>query len=163
MRIALSCAFAVGILFLLGVPIWAEPDVFMRTVSFALTGRDDADPKVIGARTNCVFAINNDLFRLNNVHTDRIIIQGWHRQRPWGLEQWVTVRLHGDDVVFEETIEPPKDDGSELVRQMRESSPELFKSHHYTYVEYELHLMTNDQDRVKKAWQYIYGNGCTGK
>jgi hypothetical protein len=22
-----------------------------------------------------------------------------------GLEQWVTVRLHGDDVVFEETIE----------------------------------------------------------
>ena len=57
MRIALSCAFAVGILFLLGVPIWAEPDVFMRTVSFALTGRDDADPKVIGARTNCVFAV----------------------------------------------------------------------------------------------------------
>jgi hypothetical protein len=33
----------------------------------------------------------------------------------------------------------------------------------YTYVEYELHLMTNDEDRVKKAWQYIYGNGCTGK
>jgi len=71
--------------------------------------------------------------------------------------------LHGDDVVFEDTIEPPKDDGSELVRQMRKSSPELFKSHHYTYVEYEFHLMTNDEDRVKKAWQYIYGNGCTGK
>ena len=132
----------------------------MRAVSFALTG-DDADPKVIGDRTNCVFAI--DLFRLNNVQTDRITIQGWHRQRAWGPEQWVTVRLHGDDVVFEETIEPPKDDGSELVRQMRESSPELFKSHHYTYVEYELHLMTTDQDRVKRAWQYIYGNGCTGK
>ena len=118
-------------MFLLGAPIWAEPDVFMRAVSFALTGRDDADPKVIGARTNCVFAINNDLFRLNNVHTDRLTIQGWHRQRAWGLEQWVTVRLHGDDVLFEETIEPPKDDGSELMRQMRESSPELFKSHHY--------------------------------
>jgi len=71
--------------------------------------------------------------------------------------------LHGDDVVFEETIEPPKDDGSELVRQMRDSSPELFKSHHYTHVEYELHLMTNDEGRVKTAWQYIYGNGCTGK
>jgi hypothetical protein len=38
---------------------------------------------------------------------------------------------------------------------MRESSPELFKSHHYTYVKYELNLMTNDED--------IYGNGCTGK
>jgi len=33
----------------------------------------------------------------------------------------------------------------------------------YTYVEYELHLMTNDEGRVKTAWQYIYGNGCTGK
>jgi hypothetical protein len=66
-RIALSCAFAVGILFLLGVPIWAEPDVFMRAVSFALTGGDDADPKVIGDRTNCVFAIHNDLFRLNTM------------------------------------------------------------------------------------------------
>ena len=162
-RSALSCAFAGGILFLLGASVWAEPDVFMRAVSFALTGRDDADPQVIGDRTNCVFAIHNDLFRLNNVHTDRITIQGWHRQRPWGLEEWVAVRLYGDDVIFEETTEPPKDDGSELVRQMRELSPELFKSHHYTYVEYELHLMTNDQDRVKKAWQYIYGNGCTGK
>ena len=33
----------------------------------------------------------------------------------------------------------------------------------YTYIEYELHLMTNDEGRVKTAWQYIYGNGCTGK
>jgi hypothetical protein len=74
-------------LFLLGAPIWAEPDVFMHAVSFALTGRKDADPKVIGNRTHCVFAIDNDLFRLNNVRTDRIAIQGWHRQRPLGLEQ----------------------------------------------------------------------------
>jgi hypothetical protein len=63
-------------LFLLGAPGWAEPDVFMRAVSFALTGHDDADPKVIGDRANCVFAIGNDLFRLNNVQTDRIKIQG---------------------------------------------------------------------------------------
>jgi hypothetical protein len=27
-------------------------DVFMRAVGFALTGRDDADPKVIGAARN---------------------------------------------------------------------------------------------------------------
>jgi hypothetical protein len=162
-RRALSCAVAGGILFLVGAPVWAEPDVLMRAVSFALTGRDDADPKVIGDRANCVFAIGDDLFRLNNVQTYRIEIQGWHRQRAWGPEQWVAVRLHGDDVVFEETIEPPKDDGSELMRQMRESSPELFKLHHYTYVEYELNLMTKDEDRVKKAWQYIYGNGCTSK
>ena len=73
---------------------------------------------------------------------------------------WPSPKKAGD---CEETIEPPKDDGSELARQMRESSPELFKSHHYTSVEYGLHLMTNDEDRVKTASQYIYGNGCTGK
>jgi hypothetical protein len=98
--------------------------------------------QVIGKRANCVFATNNDLFWLNNVHTDRITIQGWHHQRPWGLEQWVTVRSYGDDVIFEKTFEPPQDDGSELSRQMHKSSPQLFEPRHYTYVEYELHRIS---------------------
>ena len=80
--------------------------MFMRTVGFALTGSDDAVPKVIGDRANCVFAINNEIFRLNNIHADHITIKGSNRQRPGGSEQWVTVFLPGDDVVFEETIEP---------------------------------------------------------
>jgi hypothetical protein len=33
----------------------------MLTGGFAPTGSDDAVPKVIGDRTNCVFAINNDV------------------------------------------------------------------------------------------------------
>jgi len=89
-----------------GAPAHSEPDMFMRTVGFALTGSDDAVPKVIGDRANCVFAINNEIFRLNNIHADHITIKGSNRQRPWGSEQWVTVFLPGDDVVFEETIEP---------------------------------------------------------
>ena len=99
----------------------AETDVFMRTVGFALTGSDDANPKVIGDRSKCIFAIKNDIFRLNNVHADRIAIQEWQQQQ--GLEQWVTVELHGDDVVFEETTEPLKDDGSETIRQLRAAMP----------------------------------------
>ena len=102
MRMAATCVLAS--ILASGVTAHAETDVFMRTVGFALTGSDDADPKVIGDRAKCVFAINNDIFRLNNVHTDRITIQGWQRQQ--GLEQWVTVELYGDDVVFEETTEP---------------------------------------------------------
>jgi len=105
-RMAATCVLAS--ILASGVTAHAETDVFMRTVGFALTGSDDADPKVIGDRAKCVFAINNDIFRLNNVHTDRITIQGWQRQQ--GLEQWVTVELYGDDVVFEETTEPLKDD-----------------------------------------------------
>ena len=119
----------------------------MRTVGFALTGSDDAVPKVIGDRANCVFAINNEIFRLNNIRADRITIKGSNRQRPTGSEQWVTVFLPGDDVVFEETIEPPKDDGSELMRHIRKLSPELFKTQHYTLTEHELHLSTNEKRR----------------
>jgi hypothetical protein len=162
LRSLLSCVFAVGVVFLLGCPGWAETDLLMRALGFALTGSDDADLKVID-RANCVFAIKNELFRLNNVYTDRIEIQGQQRQRLGVLEQWVTVTLHGDDIIFEKTVDPPKDDGSELMRQMRAESPELFKPHHYTYTRHELFLPTNDQDGVKRAWQYVYGNGCSGK
>ena len=144
-----------------GVTGHAETDVFMRTVGFALTGNDNADPKVIGDRAKCVFAINNDIFHLNNVYPDRLAIQGWQRQQ--GLEQWVTVELHGDDVVFEETTEPLKDDGSQTIRKLRAAMPDAFTSRHNTYKEHELHLTTNNQDRVKTAWQYIYSHGCTGK
>jgi hypothetical protein len=148
--------------FLLGCPVWAETDL-LRAVGFALTGSDDADPKVID-RANCVFAIKNELFRLNNVYTDRLKIQVRQRQRRLGvLEQSVTVELHGDEIIFEKTVEPPKDDGSELIRQMRVESPEMFKPHHYAYTQYELFLATNDQDGVKRAWQYVYRHGCTGK
>jgi hypothetical protein len=63
--------FAAVVVFLLGRPVRAETDLMMRAVGFALTGRDDADPKVID-RASCVFAIENELFRLNNVYTDRL-------------------------------------------------------------------------------------------
>ena len=159
MRMAAACVLAS--ILASGVTARAETDVFIRAVGFALTGSDDAGPKVIGDRAKCVFAINNDIFHLNEVHTDRIAIQGWQRQQ--GLEQWVTVELHGDDVVFEETTEPLKDDGSETIRQLRAAMPDTFTSHHNTYKEHELHLTTNNQERVKTAWQYICSHGCTGK
>jgi hypothetical protein len=46
---------------------------------------------------------------------------------------------------------------------MRAQSPEMFTPHQYTYTQYKLHLPTNDQDGVKRAWQHIYSHGCTGK
>lgn len=162
LRSTLSCAFAVGAVCLLGCPVWAEADLLMRAVGLALTGTNDAEPKVID-RASCVFAIKNELFRLNNVYSDRIKIQGWQKQWLGILEQGVTVELHGDGIVFEETVEPPKDDGSELMRQMRLQSPNMFEQEHYAYTRHELYLSTNDQDEVKRAWQYVYSHGCTGK
>ena len=161
LRRLLSSVFAAGFVFLLACPVGAETDAFMRAVGFALTGSDKADLKVID-RASCVFAIKNELFRLNNVYTDRIKIQGRQRQSFGALEQWVTVTLQGDEIVFEKTVEPPLDDGSELTRQMRVQSPSMFEPHHYSYTMHELHLATNDQDGVKTAW-YVYSHGCTGK
>jgi hypothetical protein len=79
-------AFVIGSAMLCTV-VRAEPDAFIRAVGFALTGSDNAEPKAIGDRANCVFRIKNDVYRLNNVHIDRISIRGWQRQQPWGLEQ----------------------------------------------------------------------------
>ena len=157
-----SSVFAAGFVFLLACPVGAETDAFMRAVGFALTGSDKADLKVID-RASCVFAIKNELFRLNNVYTDRIKIQERQRQSFGALEQWVTVTLQGDEIVFEKTVQPPLDDGSELMRQMRVQSPSMFEPHHYSYTLHELHRATNDQDEVKRAWQYVYSHGCTGK
>jgi hypothetical protein len=162
LRRLLSFVFALGVVFLPGCPVWAESDVFMRTVGFALTGSDNTDTKAIGDRINCVFAVNNELFRLNNVYTDRINIQTFQPRRG-DPRAWITLTLQGDEIVFEQTIEPPKDDGSKTLRKMREDNPDFFRTRHYTYTEYQLHLTTNDQDKVKRAWQYIYSHGCTGK
>ena len=131
MRMATACLLA--LILANGVAAHAETDVFMRTAGFALTGSDDADPKLIGDPAKCVFASKNEIFRLNNVHTDRITVQGWQRQQ--GLEQWVTVELHGDDVMFEETTEPLKDDASETIRRLRAAMPDVFTSQHNTYKE----------------------------
>ena len=107
--------------------------------------------------------IKNELFRLNNVYTDRIKIRAWSDRRFGKLEQGVAVELQGDGIVFEITVEPPKDDGSELMRQMRAVSPEMFMPHHYTYTRYQLNLSTNNEDAVKTAWRDIYSRGCTDK
>ena len=153
-------ALAVGLILVCGVAR-SEPDVLLRAVGFALTGSDDADPKVIGNRANCVFAIKNDMYHLNNVYSDRIRFKGWQRQN--GLEKSITVELHGDDVVFEETTKPVWGAGldPDSIRRLQAMRPDFIQSHRYTYK--QLRLDTGDMDRVKGAWQYIYSHGCTGK
>jgi hypothetical protein len=140
-----ASALAISLLLISGAA-WGEVDVLMRAVGFALTGSDEADPKAID-RAKCVFAIKNNVYRLNNVHVDRITIQGWEQKLAYRVDKWVMVALHGDDIVYEQTSEPT--DGS--------------KPQRYTFKETEIRLTTGDQDRVTRAWQYIYSNGCAGK
>ena len=139
--------------------VCAETGELMDAARLALTGSRDVDTKMIGDPAECVFGIKKDLFRLNNVYTDLIKIEA----RQGLLEQWVSVTLHGGGVVFETTVEGAQDDGSELMRQMRVQSPEMFRPHHYTHTQYELYLATKDLEGVKRAWQYVYSHGCIGK
>jgi hypothetical protein len=150
--------FAVGFLLIAGAA-HSETDVFMRAVGLALSGSDDVEAKAID-RANCVFAYKNDVFHLNNVHIDRIKIQGW---KMGELVKWTEVELHGDDVVVDHTTDPMKDDGSDKAKQMRATYPELFRTQRNSYKQSKLHLYTSDVDRVSRAWQYIYSNGCVGK
>jgi hypothetical protein len=135
-----------------------EVDVLMRAVGFALTGSDDAEPKAID-RENCVFALKNDIFHLNNIETDRITLQPY----KYGISDYVIVSLHGDEVIYETTTQPMHDDGSELMQLLKEKNPELFQSRHLTYNEHSITLSTADEARVSRAWQYIYSHGCIGK
>jgi len=123
--------FAFGVVFFQGCPVWAESDVFMRMVGYALTGSDNSDTRAIGDRVNCVFAIKNELFRLNNVYADRINIRPFQPRRG-DPGVWITLTLQGNGIVFEQTIEPPKDDGSEAMQRMRADNPDFFRTRHYT-------------------------------
>jgi hypothetical protein len=158
----LGRVFAVGAVFLLVYPVRAETDLLIHMVALALTGSDNEAPKMIGDRANCVFAFKNDLYRLNNVYNDRINIRTF-QPRAGSPGTWITITLQGDETVFEQTVEPLKDDGSKLMLELRKENPDIFQPHHYTYTEYELHLTTENQDAVKRAWQYVYHHGCTGK
>jgi hypothetical protein len=45
-----------------GRPVWAETALLLHAVGLALTGSDDAEPRVTGNRIDCVFAIKNDVY-----------------------------------------------------------------------------------------------------
>jgi hypothetical protein len=156
-------ALTLGVGLLISGAAHSETDVFMRAVGFALTGRDDVDPKVIGNRANCVFAIKNNVYHLNNVHYDRIRFKAWQGQSSYGSEKSITVEVHGDDVVFEETTKPVWGQAldPDSIRRLQAVRPNFVQSHHYTYK--QLRLDTGDMDRVKRAWEYIYNHGCIGK
>jgi hypothetical protein len=114
------------------------PERFMRAVAFGLTGSDDAEARVID-RKGCVFGIGENVYRLNAVYGDKLVIHLMGQMtRDGGEKRWVRVELHGASTVFEH--------GEQA---LKEHTPEL---------------STEDQDRVERAWDFIYGRyGCEGK
>jgi hypothetical protein len=158
----------VGLLVLcLGVPAvgHAETDVFLQAIGFALTGSDNTKVTVVD-RKNCVFRVDyHDVFHLNNVHVDRIVFEPWvQRDRINGERRYLKIKLHGSDTVLERNARVDESKMSaENLRALRQIDPNAFKDSVTSFNETTLELDTAETDRVKRAWTYIYSNGCVGK
>ncbi len=146
-------------------PTWAETDVFLRAVSYALSGSDNTDVRVAD-QANCIFENKSERFFLNRVHTDRLRISWWTTPiPPLGEMRWVGVSLHGDDVVYERDEKPDlKTLPPEFVREMKKIEPKFFEMKRYKEKEHLLRLAPEaDIARVERAWKYVYANGCKEK
>ncbi len=77
----------------------------------------------------------------------------------------MTIDLHGEGAVSEETVEAGNTEGvpSAILENIRKSDPVWFTRHVVTSSEKKLTLNTSEIERVNRAWQYIYANGCVGK
>ena len=138
----------------------ADPDVLMQAVSFAVTG-SDATKVVAVDRAQCVFKIGDDTYYLNNIYTDRIAIQSWSNKLN---QNWATVEIHGKKKVVDHYTPQPTFTGSDYDKQMMSIDPHYFatKAKTTSSSDETIHVTTREYDRLSKAWQYIYANGCKG-
>ena len=158
-----------GLLFWFFVPTAgyadADSDVLLKTVAFALTANDETRVEPID-QDNCVFRVNNDIYRLNNVRLDRIRFQDQVR-RLKNREHRVTLVLLSGETTVQETIYEGVDENNnelpaEVMQQMKEEFPDVFKAHNTRLNRVILVLPTDDGRRVRDAWGFIYSRGCSG-
>jgi hypothetical protein len=136
--IAASCIFAtLGSSFAENVPL-------LRAVAFALTGRDHAKVQSVD-RAKCVFRLDHELFRLNNVEVDRLSIMDEHFL--------VTIKIRGGDPVYES-------DAPDMFAGLKGGPPGPV---HVVEQEHTITFMTDEVERVSRAWRYIYSHGCVGQ
>jgi hypothetical protein len=184
-------AALLGLASLQGDDVWAaQRDVFLTAVGFALTGRDGISVEAFD-RSNCVFGFvfddsgvmrsrGRDLYYLNSVQLDRITIQwGTTRTALLGETPWTEVELHGgaspvhkiettteavSDADFQRFVSRKTEDERRLWEGLRKATPSPSRPSQDVKNEYEitLRLKTGEHERVTRAWQYIYSNGCVG-
>ena len=160
-------AFIVVLLFasLAPFPSLAESDVLLEAIGFALTGSENTKVRPIN-RANCVFGIGDEVFHLNSVQVDRLFM--YRVDRKNGLPPFIQVELHGSMTVYERT-DPHWKGTVEEFEAVRQMSPEHYAAYKQqlprvrtSFNERTIDLATNDNDRVSRAFQYIYSHGCAG-
>jgi hypothetical protein len=149
----------------------AQADLFLVAVGFALTASDDTKVKLID-RTNCVFQVGKDVYRLNNVDIDRIKFESFVIAGGMSDGEHITrVYLHGKATVYEFFDKPlafyylehaSESEKPGIERLLKQEYPDYYKPQHNLSNEHTLYLKTNEGERVQRAWSYIYQHGCSG-
>jgi hypothetical protein len=140
--------------FFLAPPARAD-DVLLQAVSFAITGSDGSKVTAID-RARCVFKVEDDTYFLNNVYVDRISIRSWKHPSGFG---WTTVDIHGNKKVVDQNSPAVRGTEAALSRLLGEPSA---KGKTTAAADKTLMIPTTETERVVKAWEYIYANGCQG-
>jgi hypothetical protein len=146
---------------------FANDDVFTKAVTFALTGSDSSDVKIVD-RAACIFSISNGtkgnhngdkIFHLNNVDLGRLKIstnaESYPRGSMYAMIKGLTITLHGEATVYEDT-------------EIYQVPPEVSQAYGKDHIgptsanDYTIGLYTDEYNRVVRAWKYIYTHGCKG-
>ena len=158
-----------GMLFALFVPTAgyaeSESDVLLKTVAFALTASDETTVEPVD-QANCVFRVSKEIYRLNNVRLDRLRFQDQVRTLRDRKHRVTLVSLSGEATVQESIYEGLDENNNqltpEIMQQLKENFPDVFKAHNTPLNQVTLVLPTDDGRRVREAWRFIYSHGCSG-
>jgi hypothetical protein len=158
-----------GLLFALVIPTAgyadSEWDVLLKTVAFALTANEDTKVEPLD-QPDCVFRINNEIYHLNNVRLDRLRFQDQLRRLKDREHRVTLVYLSGEATVQESIYEGLDENNNqltpEIMQQLKEHFPDVFKAHNTALNQVTLVLPTDDGRRVREAWRFIFSRGCSG-
>ena len=143
----------------------SESDVLLKTVAFALTANEGTEVEAVDQR-DCVFRINKEIYRLNNVRLDRLRFQDQVRTLKDRKHQVTLVYLSGETTVQESIYEGLDENNNQLtaevMQQLKEKFPGVFEAHNTPLNQVTLVLPTDDGRRVREAWRFIYSHGCRG-
>lgn len=135
----------------------ADSDVLLQAVSFAVTG-SDANRVVVVDRAKCIFRVRSNTYYLNNLYTDRITSRDL--QNKLG-RVWTEVELHGKQKVSDianTTVQEP----AKLPKELNDYYREVYEANSTSHADYTIQIDTHGSARLRKAWQYIFTNGCKG-
>jgi clan AA aspartic protease (TIGR02281 family) len=124
-------------------------DAILKAVAFALTGDDS---RHVQDWPDCVYVVKTEspngpvfTFRLNNIDPERLNVA----ERS---DSETDIHISGEDTVVDEY-------GVDPYAPVNTTGGNKVLLHHSQWT---LKLPTNESERLRRAWRYIYSHGCTG-